>query len=151
MSIVSFYFFSHFSMKSLLLTRAASALVVGSMLLPSIAFAESASSAAAKQPKKTVDTACMATAVTTRDAAINTALNVVVTALQTRGQALAAAWGITDVAARQAAIKTANTAFAGTWKTFNTAKNTAWTQYRTTAKTCRSTSVESPSSASGSM
>ncbi len=145
------YFFPYFSMKHSLLTRAASTIVAASILLPGIAAAESSSSPAAKQPKKTVDTVCMATAVTTRDAAINTALNTVVTALQTRGQALAAAWGITDVVARQTAIKVANTAFAGTWKTFNTAKNTAWTQYKTTAKTCRSTSVESPSSASGSM
>jgi hypothetical protein len=138
-------------MKRSLIISMASTIVATSILLPSIAQAETTSSAATKQPKKTVDIACMATAVTTRDTAISTALNVVVTALQSRGQALSAAWSITDVTARQTAIKAANTAFAGTWKTFNTARNTAWNQYRTAAKACRSTTVESPSATSGSM
>ncbi len=123
---------------------AASAMLAFTMVLPGVA-------SAASPKAKTVDTACMATAVGTRDTAISTALSTVVTALQTRGTALTAAWGNTDPKVRAAAVKAANTAFNGAWKTFNTARKAAWTQYRTAAKVCHSTTVDSPSDASGSM
>lgn len=139
-------------MKRSLLVAAASTVIVATIAIP--AFAEgngNASSAMMKHPKTTVDTACMAAAVTARDTAISTALTAVATAVQTRGQALAAAWGNTDPKARQAAMKAANAAFAGTWKTFGSAKNAAWDQYKTAAKACHGTSTDSANTTSGSM
>lgn len=139
-------------MKRSLATLAASAALAATLIVP--AFAQNASSAAStmtKHGKTTVDTACMATAESMRDTAISTALQTVVTAIQKRGQDLSAAWGNADPKARKAAIKAANDAFKGTWQTFNTTRKNAWSQYKTAAKACHtsSTDVSTPNAASG--
>ncbi len=128
-------------MKRPLLTIAASTLLSLGLVVPAFA-------ATTKAVPKTVDTACMATAVSTRDSSISTALATVGTALQTRGQALAAAWKIADPKAQKAALKAANTAFDGSWKTFNAARTAAWNQYKTAAKTCHAT-PDTPSTSMG--
>lgn len=81
---------------------------------------------------KTLDTACMTTAVDTRDtaiinaeAALHTAWS---TALTTRMSALKAGWALTDQTARRQAIKAA-------WKTYKASHNTAWQAWRTTRNT----------------
>lgn len=133
-------------MKRSLLTLGTLATVLSLSIAPAFA-------AKAPAAKPTVDTACMATAVSARDTSIATALQTVVTGIQTRGQALAAAWGNTDPTARKTAVKAANTAFAGTWKTFNTARKTAWSTYAASAKKCRAAPAEvaTPSNEAGSL
>jgi len=94
---------------------------------------------------KTIDLACMQTAVEKRDNAIIAALDKhtanVKTALTTRRDALKAALGITDLVQRRLAIKAAWDAFNGTWKKearlLNDARRAAWRQFRLDAKTCR--------------
>src|SRR5437870_4017809 len=99
------YFFLSFSMKLSLLAAAASAVIAATITLPAFA---APNAKMMKRSTMTVDAACMGAAVTARDSAISTALSDVVTAIQTRGQALAAAWANTDPAARQAAVKAAD-------------------------------------------
>jgi|GEM_PF-6396589 hypothetical protein len=103
--------------------------------------------------KLPVDYACVAQAVVARDTAISTALQTVATAVQTRGQALSAAWTMSGATLRTAAVKAANTAFAGTWKTFIKARNDAWKQFRTAVKACRlpSNQITSPTNSSGNL
>ncbi len=98
-----------------------------------------------------VDGACMATAVTTRDTAISAALQLVVTAIQARGTALAAAWTKTDVQERRAAVKAANETFKGTWKTFEKSRKAAWETFRKAAKACKATGedIGSPEGTAG--
>ena len=98
-----------------------------------------------------VDGTCMATAATTRDTAIAAELQKVVTAIQKRGTDLAAAWAKTDAKERRTAIKAANEAFKGTWKTFNASRKAAWEAYRKAAKACKATGedVGSPEATSG--
>ncbi len=96
---------------------------------------------------KTVDTACIQTVVAKREAAVITSLDTfytsVKTALQTRKDALNAAWGQTDVATREQAIKAAHQAFQGTWKKANqalkTSRKDAWKVFKTDAKACKVT------------
>ena len=129
-----------------LVSLAAGAMLAASVIVP--AYAETPASAPAMMQNKSmkqkvmIDGACMASAVMTRDTAISTALSSVVTALQTRGQSLSSAWGMTDLVARKAAVKLSNSVFDGTWNTFNAARKNAWSQFRTTAKTCRAASTD---------
>lgn len=118
-------------MKRSLLTSALGVVVAASMISPAFA------SDTPKQPKKTVDVACIQKAVTDRDGTISAALQIVVAAVTKRGQDLSAAWAQTDPAARKAAVKNANTAFNGVWKTFNATRKNAWTKYKATAPNCK--------------
>lgn len=139
-------------MKHTYLRAAAGSLLVSALLAPAFAFASDGAASMAEN-NKTVDTACMATAVSTRDTAISAALGTVVAAIQTRGTALSNAWKLTDATARKAAIKAANDAFKGTWKTFNKTRMTAWNTYRTSAKACRASTADvgAPTADTGSM
>lgn len=122
-------------------SAAVSILIAASIITP--AFAASSASA-----KPRVDGACMATAVTKRDTAVAAALQIVVTAVQTRGTALAAAWTAMD----KTAVKAANDAFKGAWKTFDTTRKAAWTQFKIDAKVCKppkGTTIDQPSGQAG--
>lgn len=96
------------------------------------------------QNKKSLDPVCMQNATVKRDDAIIAGLDTfsssVKVALQTRRDGLKAAWAITDNTQRKTAIKTAWTAFQGTWKKTKQAmmnvKKTAWQQFRTERKAC---------------
>lgn len=89
--------------------------------------------------------ACVSTAVEKRDNAIIAAWDTfsagAKTALQTRRDALKAAWLLTDKKERKAAIKKAWTDFRSSAKTarvaFNKARRDAWKQYKTDLKACR--------------
>lgn len=97
--------------------------------------------------RKTLDLACMQSAVEKRDNAIIAAFDAysasVKTALTTRRDALKAAWGLTDRIQRRDAINAAwkahrkarNDAF----RTLRDARRAAWKQFRADAKTCKAT------------
>lgn len=90
--------------------------------------------------------ACAQTAVEKRDNAIISAFDTfsasAKAALQSRKDALKAAWAITDRKARRAAIKKAwndfTAAIKTARKTLNSARKAAWTQYAKDLKDCRS-------------
>ncbi len=95
---------------------------------------------------KTVDVACVKTAIDKRDNAIISALDTyyaaVKSALQARQSALKAAWDITNAKDRRTALRKAwsdyKTAIRKARKDFRTAKNAAWKQYYADRKTCKS-------------
>lgn len=97
------------------------------------------------KPVVQVDSACMQNAVEKRDSAIISAVDAyagtVKTALQTRKDALKAAWAITDKAQRNAALKAAWAAFNGTWKNARQAlseqRKAAWSAFKADAKACK--------------
>ena len=103
-----------------------------------------------KKTPVTVDVTCMQNAVEKRDTAIMAGVDAysaaVKTALMTRKDALKAAWALTDKTQRNAALKTAWTAFEGTWKkasaAMKTARNGAWTAFKTDSKACKQTGAE---------
>ncbi len=112
-------------------------------------FAQTASGTSAPAPTtsasaKLVDTACMQTAVGKRDMAlisvIDTYATAVKNALQTRSDALKAAWGATDAKTRRTGIKAA-------WKGYQTTQGEArralasgrkgvWSQFYADRKLC---------------
>lgn len=120
----------------------------------SLSFAMPAFAAPVKPEIKkaaTVDVACMQAAIEKRDTAIVTSLtsftSALTASLQTRKDALKAAWALTDATQRNNAIKAAWAAFNGTWKkgreALNTGKKTAWKTFRTDAKTCKQPEADS--------
>lgn len=142
-------------------TVAALSLIVG---VAAPALAQSPSPVTSRPPEvspqvtpKTVDLACMKTAVVKRDDAVLLALDTfrinVKKALETRRDALRAAWDKSDKNERKAAIRAAWTAFDGTWKKarrdMEAAKKNAWTAYRTDAKTCRGQGEDTRASEGG--
>ncbi len=133
-------------------------LLFAAMVLP--VFADTTGgSASSTSPvvHKTVDLACMQTAVGTRDNAIIAALDTyasgVKTSLQTRRDALNAAWGITNVKQRRLALRAAWTAFQGTWKSaskgLRVAKNAAWTQFNKDRRACNGNAGDEPAGGQG--
>ncbi len=97
------------------------------------------------KPVVQVDSACMQGAIEKRDSAIISAVDAyaaaVKAALQTRKDALKAAWAITDNARRNAALKAAWAAFNGTWKNarqaLNEQRKAAWSAFKADAKACK--------------
>lgn len=91
------------------------------------------------------DGACMSAAVEKRDnsiiASVDTYATSVKTALQTRRDALKAAWLLTEKDARESAIKAAHKAFQGTWKKaadgVRKARKEAWSVFKNDAKACK--------------
>ena len=97
---------------------------------------------------KVVNLTCMQTAVDARETAVAAAFTGfntdVQAALTARKAALHDAWGITDKAARNTAVKAAWSAWKSASKAahakLRTARKTAWTTFQTTAKsTCKET------------
>lgn len=130
-------------------TVAALSLIVG---IAAPALAQSPSPIPSRAPEvsprvtpKTVDLACMKTAVEKRDNAVIAALDIfhagVKQSLTTRRDALKAAWDKSGKNERKAAIRAAWAAFDGTWKKarsgMEAAKKSAWNAYRTEANACR--------------
>ncbi|MBI5156205.1 hypothetical protein HZA45_02935 [Candidatus Peregrinibacteria bacterium] len=142
------------------LTAAAAATVLAATVAMPV-FAEgmsaSAGANASVKAKKTVDIVCVQTAVDKREQAIAgawTAFNAgMTTAYATRASALHTAWGMTDAAARRAAVKAAWDAFRtsskSAMKTHREAKKNAWKTFRTEAKACRGAAAEVSVEASG--
>ncbi len=105
----------------------------------------------------TVDLVCMQNAVDKRDTAIMSALDTYTaaakTALQTRKDELKAGWALTDVKARNAALKAAwkkyRDAIRVARKTFRDAKRADWRQFTTDRKACRSTASSDDSAGQG--
>lgn len=104
---------------------------------------------------RAVDLACMQAAVEKRDNAIIAAFDTfsvtVKSALTTRRDALKAAWGITDRAQRRAALRSAWSAFhvarRTAFRTFRSARHSAWVRFRADARACRGTPAgEEPAS-----
>ncbi len=103
-------------------------------------------------------TACVGTAVSTREAAIGTAVTAfnqsVSSAYSTRAAALATAYGKnlgngtlrTDIKAAWTAFTTSMTSARTAWRT---SRNTAWSNFRTAVKACKATSVPTDSGNSG--
>lgn len=147
-----------------LLATALTASLALSMATP--AFAESSSSASSSSSSESssmmkkessmmkrdmkmnganVDAACMQSAIDKRDTAIIASVDsyaaTVKTALQTRKDALKAAWAIQDKTARNTAIKAAWASYQGTWKKASTAvraaRKAAWSAFKTDAKNCK--------------
>ena len=99
---------------------------------------------------KTIDTACVQSAIDKRDTAVIAAFDVfhttVVSALQTRRDALKAAWGMADKAQRNAASKAAWSAYSTSLKAARKAlvqsRHAAWNQFRTDRKTCNAPAAD---------
>jgi uncharacterized membrane protein len=108
-----------------------------------------AQSATSTPSNSTVDLACMQAAVEKRDNAVISAWDTlsasIKTALQTRRDALKAAWGISNSKERRKAIREAWANFAKSKKEaskiFNQARKEAWKQFRNDAKACRATAT----------
>jgi len=137
----------------------AGTIVVGAILSAGSAFAETTTGsdmtgvptpAATMTARKTVDIACMGTAVATREAAISSAFSAkssaVSAAFTTRTSALVSAWAITTAKDRNAAIKAAwkafNAAATTARKTYRAANLAAWKAFRTGAKACHGSAAQ---------
>lgn len=133
-------------------------LLFATAVLPVLAdTADHSASSTPPSNHKTVDLACMQTAVEKRDNAIISALDSysssVKTALQTRRDALKAAWGITDKKLRRRAIRAAWDSFRGTWrnaaKGLRAAKRDAWAQFNKDQRTCNGNAGDEPAGGQG--
>lgn len=88
---------------------------------------------------------CIQTAVDARETAVLSSLtaytNSIVAAFQTKKSGLHDAWSIGDASQRKASIKTVWTTFAqskkGARKTYQTARQSAWENFKKSSKTCR--------------
>jgi len=94
---------------------------------------------------KTVDIACVKTAINKRESTVQTAFDsfntIIKSALQTRQGALDVAWSTDDKAARNKAIKAAWTNWRAqkreAAKVFNQARRAAWKQFVVERKACK--------------
>ena len=120
--------------------------------LPVFAQTATTAPATAPSPRRTVDVACIQSAIEKRDTTIATAVNahavVQTTAIAARKAALKAAWALTDQKARRAALRDAWKAFTVTSKAarkaFRDSQRTAWKQFNTDRKTCGSGVSDDP-------
>lgn len=134
-------------------------LLFAATVLPAFADTTGGNSAIATTPAnhRTVDLACMQTAVEKRDNAIISAVDAyasaVKTALQTRRDALKAAWGIADKKQRRLALRAAWDAFRGTWKNvakdLRSAKRDAWMQFNKDQRSCSGNAGDEPAGGQG--
>jgi len=110
-----------------------------SLLVAPFAFAESGSSS-----KKTVDTACVSSAVSTREDALLSSWNkfddAVTAMLSARKSALTSAWSLTEKADRKKAVRdawaTAKKARRDAAKTYKEERKSAWKTFKTAVKAC---------------
>lgn len=131
-------------MRRLIHTAAAVSLLLG-MALPLLAQSPSPTSNVSPRPTpKTVDFACLANAAERRDNSIIAAFDgyhaSVKTALEARRDGLKTAFGITDKAQRQAAVRNAWNTYKSTQKkakdTLKNARNAAWSKFNADRKAC---------------
>jgi len=125
--------------------------IIGGLLFATLFFTLNLPVFAAKEERnngnqqRQADLPCMITAVDTRDSAIIAAWETfsgsVKTALQTRKDALKAAWAKTDKKERKEAIKTAwnnyKSAIKTARKALNEARKAAWKKFNSDRKICR--------------
>ena len=117
------------------------ALVVSSLMVGMVAFAQNTN----KGANQATMIACVAPAVATREAAIQSAFSTFSTSMTSaftkRASDLATAWTLTDKIARDAAIRTAHSTFRDSSstakKTYNTGRQAAWQQFSTARKACK--------------
>jgi len=108
------------------------------------ALAQTGTTTPATPVKKTINVACIQTAIETRDSAIINAVSAhasaQTSALSTRKTALKTAWAITDQKARREALRNAwkafTTASQSARKTFRDAQHAAWKKFNTDRKAC---------------
>jgi len=121
-----------------------SSLLAASLFAASAALPAYAAETHTTKVPNTVNIACVAAAVDTRETAIiaayQTRSTAITTALQTRQTALKAAWALTTAKDRNAAIRAAWTAFRTSFRTanatFRTDRNNAWKTFNTARKAC---------------
>ena len=117
------------------------ALVVSSLMVGMVAFAQNTN----KGANQATMIACVAGAVATREAAIQSAFSAFSTSMTSaftkRASDLATAWTLTDKTARDTAIKSAHATFKDSSstakKTYNTVRQAAWQQFSTARKACK--------------
>ena len=120
-----------------------SVLVVSSLMIGSLALAQTTNSNNGANQATMI--ACVAPAVATREAAIQSAFSTFSTSMTSaftkRASDLATAWTLTDRVARDTAIKSAHATFKGSSstakKTYNTARQAAWQQFSAARKACK--------------
>lgn len=128
-------------MKKILITTA-SIVLAGAVALTAFAQATTTPTSTANVAAKIT---CVGGAVNTReqaiDAAITTQTQSVNSAYTARASALQQAYSLATLKEVRAGVKTAwstfNTAIKAAKKTWNTSKNTTWSQYRKTAVACK--------------
>jgi hypothetical protein len=119
------------------------ALVISSLMFGLIALAETTNTN--KGANQTTMIACVAPAVATREAAIQSVFSTFSTSMSSaftkRASDLATAWTLTDRTARDTAIKSAHSVFKESSrtakKTYNTARQSVWQQFSTARKACK--------------
>lgn len=129
-------------------------LAIASTMLVSSAAVVSAKSAVAA-PKKTVDIACMATAVDARDTAVISAVDMyssaVKAALSVQKDALKAAWTNSNAKTRNVSLRTARKAFQTSWKKasadLRAGKNGSWKTFESDRKKCAGPAEDSSTDA----
>lgn len=128
-------------------------LVFSSLMIGSVVFAQTTNTK--QQANQATLIACVAPAVATREATIQSAFSVfsasMTSALTKRTSDLAAAWALTDKIARNTAIKTADSAFkvsaSAAKQTYNAARLTSRQQFTTSRKACGAPAVVENTSA----
>lgn len=118
-------------------------LVVSSLAFGLVAFAQNTNTK--KGANQATIIACVAPAVATREASIQSAFSTfsasMTSAFTKRASDLATAWTLTDKTARDTAIKSAHATFKDSAiaakKTYNTARQTAWQEFSIARKTCK--------------
>ena len=118
-------------------------LVLSSLAFSSIVFAENVNPNITSNQATII--ACVAPAVATREAAIQSAFGTFSTSMTSaftkRSSDLATAWTLTDRMARDTAIKSAHLAFKNSSieakKTYNNARKATWQQFSTARKACK--------------
>ena len=128
-------------------------LVFSSLMIGSVVFAQTTSTKQVANQATLI--ACVAPAVATREAAIQSAFSTFSTSMNSaftkRAADLAAAWALTDKVTRNTAIKTADSLFRQSVitakQTYNTARLTARQQFTTSRKACGAPAVVENTSA----
>lgn len=116
--------------------------IVSGMILSSTVFAATATTTASG---RTEVVACVASAVSVRESAMQSAFTSfsgsMTAAFSKRAADLSSAWALTDKTARTNAIKAVGSAFkessAASKKTYNAARVAAWNQFSTSRKACK--------------
>lgn len=134
-------------------------LLFAATVLPAFADTAGGNSATSTPPTnhRTVDLACVQTAVEKRDnaiiSAVDTYASAVKTVLQTRRDALKAAWSIADKKQRRSALRAAWDAFQGTSKNvtkgLRSAKRDAWMQFNKDQRLCNGNAGDEPAGGQG--
>lgn len=130
------------NMKKFALMLASASLLSSVMAAP--VFADTATTSTSTAPRNTVNVACIQSAIDTRDNALVSALgsysSSATSALNTRKDALKAAWALTAAKDRRAAIKSAWKTYRSSVSTirsdFRKAKKSAWTSFYSARKAC---------------